>query len=48
MVNIMLIVAAYFPVRYFYDGQNPAAAAAGTVIVVGLLMAKFFLDGDRR
>jgi hypothetical protein len=44
MVNVLLIVAAYFPARYFYDGSNPIFAAVGAVIVVGLLITKVFLD----
>ena len=47
MVNILLIVAAYFPAMYFYDGSNPIYAAVGAIIVVGLLLTKIFLDNGR-
>ncbi len=46
MVNILMLVAGYFPAMYFYDGSNPLYAAVGAIIVIGLLVTKVFLDSS--
>jgi len=47
MVNILMLVAAYFPAMYFYDGSNPLYAAVGAIVVVGLVATKVFMNDSR-